>query len=512
MVEGRERNMAKNEPVGYAAEAEDEKLEKWMMLDVDDDVLPSQIKPVRAAKRGRGKLILLEDILAKRKRLQTGTKRGRKGAKKPQDSDSSDEEYSSGEHDEIKNDAQIQQVEKTLIDFSKVIGDGGSEVHVKWGEKVFGPQKLFPDFTIPESDNGLISRILSFEPQQGKDRMSTAASMASSGLLLSWAVLQRGCDETTARWLFHQMAYSDNKLLEKGACKILCDLLTRCARDGRPSCKLEWIPRFEDIKDIFHVYGYLETCDDEPEEEKTGSADLLSQEEPTESGEAHGPPLNIRSLLQFLVPVFQSREWYKTLSTSEAESLVFILLHCQLDRCMLNVSNLLQSCFEAIINNFTEEEWISSCQRIGSAISRISSTFVNNLKIAKSLHATNIRLGSLQRLVVLQLLSRCVEAKRTLASPEDVVSIFKSVNIKESMYNFLNLYHVLILADIFFWSTGTLTKTKKVFAIWLDFLKKCSTQISLQDSRPYAMKVRNWASFLSQKYQVERMQNNSATQ
>jgi hypothetical protein len=45
---------------------------------------------------------------------------------------------------------------------------------------------------------------------------------------------------------------------------------------------------------------------------------------------------------------------------------------------------------------------------------RISSTFVNNMQVAKNLHATNERLGSVQKLVVLQLLSSLTEKQVVL--------------------------------------------------------------------------------------------------
>ena len=37
--------MAKSQLVGIATEVHEEVLEKWMTLDDDDDVLPSQVKP-----------------------------------------------------------------------------------------------------------------------------------------------------------------------------------------------------------------------------------------------------------------------------------------------------------------------------------------------------------------------------------------------------------------------------------------------------------------------------------
>lgn len=56
-------------------------------------------------------------------------------------------------------------------------------------------------------------------------------------------------------------------------------------QDGRPSCNLAWIPRFEDIKDAFYVYGYLDTSVDED----------LQFSEPTEKADRWALPFLVET-------------------------------------------------------------------------------------------------------------------------------------------------------------------------------------------------------------------------
>lgn len=37
-------------------------------------------------------------------------------------------------------------------------------------------------------------------------------------------------------------------------------------QDGKPVCKIEWLPSFEDIVDTFRVYGYRDASDDDDDD------------------------------------------------------------------------------------------------------------------------------------------------------------------------------------------------------------------------------------------------------
>jgi hypothetical protein len=63
---------------------------------------------------------------------------------------------------------------------------------------------LFKSRSNAESENVSVGSLTSRFLLAAAESVSTVASMASTGLLLSWAVIGRRCDENSLRWLFHR--------------------------------------------------------------------------------------------------------------------------------------------------------------------------------------------------------------------------------------------------------------------------------------------------------------------
>ncbi|KAG6544871.1 hypothetical protein Mapa_013561 [Marchantia paleacea] len=462
----------------------------WMKL---DSGTPDTSVPRATVVKKRNKLIMLDDLIREREKKKK--QRRNLTVEVENDNSATDDE----EDDPADKKAEI--VKKMLKDLESESTAVDEKVSLlNWGEKVFYSQK--PVAKLITSDDCL---------PLCPDGNPSATRLLLSGMLRSLVISEGRCDEKTTRWIYSQMIYSPSEPLEKAACQLLRDLLSLERPDSTPVCKLEWIPNFTEITEVFGSYGYRKAtlmkesspCSKQADSTSFGGTTVDGL--PTSIDHLDGPPPNIRSFVAFLTSFFQTRNFYQTLSASEAEELLVTLAHCQMDRRIETTSVLFQSCLKALVHYFTEEEWAHSCPRIAASFYSISSNYMNQLRAAKSLHAGDNRLCALQRSVVIQLLGRSV--KREINSAAEVVSIFKPIKTKKVDFDFLKLVHQLTSADLYLWSEPEFERNVSVHADWLDFLKRCTLNIASSDERPHATKARNLASFLWQKFQFEKFQS-----
>ncbi|BBN02766.1 hypothetical protein MPTK1_2g17940 [Marchantia polymorpha subsp. ruderalis] len=462
----------------------------WMKL---DSGTPEAKFPHTTVVKKRNKLIMLDDLIREREKKKK--QRSNLTLEVENDSSATDDE----EDDPADKKAEIvKKMLKNLESESTAVDEIVSLLN--WGEKVFFSQK-------PLANHITSEECLALCP----DGIPSATGLLLSGLLRSLVISEGRCDEETTRWIYSQMIYSPSEHLEKAACQLLRDLLSLERPDRTPVCKLEWIPNFTEITEVFGSYGYRKatlmkesgSCSKQADANCLGVTTVDGL--PTNADHVDGPPPNIRSFVAFLTSFFQTRNFYQTLSASEAEELLVTLVHCQLDRRMETISFLFKSCLKALVHYFTEEEWDHSCPRIAASFYSISSNYMNHLRAVKSLHAGDNRLCSLQRSVVIQLLGR--RLNREIKSAADVVSIFKPIRTKKKDFDFLELVFQLTSADLYLWSEPEFERNVSVHADWLDFLKRCTLNIASSDERPHATKARNLASFLWQKFQFEKFQS-----
>ncbi|KAL3697782.1 hypothetical protein R1sor_011858 [Riccia sorocarpa] len=434
----------------------------------------TKAKAKASTSRKRSNHITLEDLWRENKERKSKQQRRSRVSQKADGSSSGTDDAEEEEDDSVnKIKSQITNLEKESFPI-----DEKASLQ-KWGEKVFYQQTPL-ETSIDLSEDWL---------QSDPEKEPATEGLLLRGLLHSLAIAEGRCDERTIRRVFYQMIESPNELLEIAACHFLCDLLTLQRADCKPACRFEWFPTSAEIMKIFRSYGYRRVSSGSVTS-RSYIAALKSVSEPaSKSGELEGPPPNIRSFVTFLESLFQTRHLHQTLSASEAADLVVTLVHCQMDRCLEALNPSFQSCLTALVHYFSEEEWAASRLRIATSLSCLSTDPLNQVWVAKTLHAGDSRLCALQKSVVILLLGRSVQ--RDLKTEADVVSVFKSQDMKRRNYDFLNLYLQLTLADMYLWSEPRLKKGGFVHGDWIDFMKRVTACVPGSDERPHATKVRS---------------------
>ncbi|OAE20988.1 hypothetical protein AXG93_2024s1000 [Marchantia polymorpha subsp. ruderalis] len=465
----------------------------WMKL---DSGTPEAKFPHTTVVKKRNKLIMLDDLIREREKKKK--QRSNLTLEVENDSSATDDE----EDDPADKKAEIvKKMLKNLESESTAVDEIVSLLN--WGEKVFFSQK-------PLANHITSEECLALCP----DGIPSATGLLLSGLLRSLVISEGRCDEETTRWIYSQMIYSPSEHLEKAACQLLRDLLSLERPDRTPVCKLEWIPNFTEITEVFGSYGYRKatlmkesgSCSKQADANCLGVTTVDGL--PTNADHVDGPPPNIRSFVAFLTSFFQTRNFYQTLSASEAEELLVTLVHCQLDRRMETISFLFKSCLKALVHYFTEEEWDHSCPRIAASF---YSHVLTQWRLSYSLqHQFELHEPSARRqeftcwrqsaVFIAKISSYSTPGKkREIKSAADVVSIFKPIRTKKKDFDFLELVFQLTSADLYLWSEPEFERNVSVHADWLDFLKRCTLNIASSDERPHATKVHPEACALASK-------------
>eukprot|EP01018_Ginkgo_biloba_P020677 Gb_35172 [translate_table: standard] len=453
--------------------------------------------PIAAVQKcdGRKKVIGLDDLLAdhykeKNKTIERESKRARKCS-----SDSSDEEEAKLE----------KKREEQLSDF---VHECEKQVHkitatieaAAWSHRIFGSQKPPPKLVVSGVDGYPLlhsflenSELKSMIGSSFENEESLMLELLTSGWLLNLVLTHGYCDEFTVRWAFNLMAYSSDGNVETSACNFLCSIVLSGSEVGSQFCSIDWVPSYDQIKEIVQIYGYIEDCIvDEP---------MLSKMENVEDFETDGPPENIHSWLKFLAACCRARKSRAILSPIQAENLVVMVIRFFLDRRLQCLSCLLQECMVSIVNFFTDEEWASSMKRIASSLCHsLPTRDLNCLRLVECISGVESRIKELQKEVAYCMFLNRMD-KKDVANAEEVIFMLTSINVKDKDTDFIQMYIHIVLADIWLWSNPVITENLVVLEMWLLFLRSCSCQISSTDWRAYASKVRNKASYLLQIYE-----------
>ncbi|KAJ7296644.1 hypothetical protein O6H91_Y109600 [Diphasiastrum complanatum] len=477
-----------------------------MAIDEDEDAWlrdspPRKVEQEHARNtRRQGKVFRLDDLLAddvkeKNMKLEREAKRSKVVNL---DSSSSDEDG-----DEAAKKAQF----ATLLQEceNQVNADNGTQEILKWGELIFGPQRKAPVMLMHNMESSLINRALSAaralsSSSEGDPLPDNGESIALELLLGNWLLpFVQSCghiDSTLSKWAFYKMAYTRDKDVERAALKFLCSSFILQAQGSSGPAYFAWFPCLNLILEAVYIYGYADTFPDlllttncgESDEEFVGTLGI------------DGPPRNLQSLLQFITSCCENRQWRKVLTISDVESLFFVVTRMWLDRHILFLSSSVQECMEALINQFSEDEWLTSCERLATLISRVSKQKLNILRVLRCLCGVHPRFQSLRKTIAIKLLLTILNSKESSSSVVDVVTSFSSVDLRRDEIDFFDLYYRIVLADICLCSDRSLSERQYLLEAWLYFLKCCSVRISSSDFRPYATKVRNRASYLWHNY------------
>lgn len=451
------------------------------------DSPPRFSEPVSKPLNKRSKALNIDDLLKdhykeKSKRLDREVKRARIVMSESDDSDSEKSEQKT--HTE-------RQFEELVKCCEQQVNAGGATLEVpKWGEKLFHGQR-HEQCSAPLGLEGPVVQALLAAKEQiakefsaaDKDEQTAEALLSellASGWLLSFRVK---LNNEMMCWIFRMMIFTSDKNLERSACDFLCHTL-QIQSSGCP-----WIPSYESILEIFKAYGYI------------GS--LISNDQIMEETTEFetGPPHNLGSFLRLLTMSFNKRHLHQAYSRADVESLAVLIASLSLDRSLLCFGILVQQCLNSILNSLTEDEWAISIERIAMSMTRNDRQVVNYLKLTHSLHSREVRMKSLQSLVALHFFCKISNEKVLSGGVWELLSVFRKIDVKRTVIDFVILYHQMSMADIWLWSNLDFKSDKGALESWLHFLKSCSFHISSSDWRPYATKVRNRASYLLQVYQ-----------
>eukprot|EP00249_Psilotum_nudum_P017314 c26256_g1_i2 orf=299-1762(+) len=383
---------------------------------------------------------------------------------------------------------------------NQVHAEGATVAVPRWGLKMFGLQSQHRGLATPKLGNialrafsaarALTPRLLiDAGPEDDEAKEVLVLELLTGQWLFPLAVSLNLCDEGTLRWLFHHMVYSINMDVELSACDFLCKFLLSRSE----SSQVSWVPPFGCIMVVLQDYGYLEIST-----EAESSSDRGSDKETLQ---VEGPPHNLGSLLRFLSVCCKTRYLHEVFSAQEAAALLVIISTLLLDRELLSFAILIYECLETMVDYFREDEWASACKQIAMTVSSSNMQMCNHLRLTRSLHGVMGRMKQLQKTVALHLLAKSTGCLVVPDGIPEVISMFGRIDLRNKAIDFVNLYYQLVLADIWLWSNPLLKSEQTALESWLLFLKACSFQISSTDWRPYASKVRNWASLLLQNYE-----------
>ncbi|KAH9326348.1 hypothetical protein KI387_006526, partial [Taxus chinensis] len=464
-----------------------EEEEDSLDFDREDLFIPQSVMKAKPKKKVIGLDELLQDYYQEKiKVVERESKKSRMHA-----SDSSDDE----------DDKSTKKKEKRLCAFvsecEKQVSKLSATVNVTpWGQRIFGSQKSPPKFIFPGSEACPLLQILSenselklmadLSVENGETFM---VELLVSGWLLT-LVLSRGhCDEFTMRWTFNSMAHSSNERIEMSACNFLRSIILSGSEGASHFCTLDWVPTVNQIKEIVHIYGYLESG--------MGDELIASKMEDNDNFESDGPPENIRSWLKFVSACSEARA-RAILSTSEAEDLAVMIIRFFLERRLHCLFGLLQACLATIVRFFTDEEWIVSLGKIAFSLScSLPGKDFNCVRLVESLSSVDTRIKELQKEVALRMLLNCID-KQEFTDAKQIIDLLTSINLRDKQTDFVQMYICLVLTDVWLWCNPVINQNPTILEMWLLFLRGCSCQISSTDWRAYASKVRNKASYLIQ--------------
>ncbi|KAL8217179.1 hypothetical protein R6Q57_024016 [Mikania cordata] len=377
------------------------------------------------------------------------------------------------------------------------LGDEDDVFH--WGLRVFGKQKSMTSFEFSElSSCSLFRSCVNHEVNSLVELSTESGETFFEGLLTNgWLLkLVNKCgevEESIAKWTFHLMLYSSKEILRSAAVDFWCAILLQKNEDESPSIRIDWLPCYSELKGALESYGFLfhfATKDSSDSEMVLGDSECIE------------PPRNIRTWIKYVAACSQSRNVHCAFTKSEAEELVVVIIFLLLDRQLLCLSIDLNECMLALVNFFTDDEWSFSCVKVAKSVASRVPKDMNSLRAVESIPAVHGPSKLLRSAIAFHILLGCFEK---VEDEEEVIRQLTLINLKDKSCDLFKVYIKLVLTENWFLYNPLLEDNQLMYEMWGLFLRNCSCQISITDSRSCAPKVRSKASYLLQGTDVEKV-------
>ncbi|KAK9079104.1 hypothetical protein SSX86_000774 [Deinandra increscens subsp. villosa] len=453
-------------------------------FDFESDALLAT-SPVVAPKR-RKKVLGLDDLLADHyKEKSRAIERESRLAKTKSTYNSDDEE-----------DGRVAKLSKYVDECHEKITQLGDEDDVShWGLNVFGKQQSPPSFVFSElSSCSLFRSFVNHEVNSLVELSTESGESFFEGLLANgWLLkLVSECGEvekSIAKWTFHLMIYSSKEVLTSAAIDFWCAILLLKNEDESPSVRIDWIPSYSELKCFLETYGFLLHSPTNDSKDSSDTEMVPGEPECTE------PPQNIRAWIKYVAAFSQSRNIHCTFTASEAEELVVVIVCLLLDRQLLGLSIDLNECMLALVNFFTDDEWSSSCVNVAKSVASRVPKDMNSVRAVECIPAVHGPSKLLRSAIAFHILLGFFDK---VEDEEVVIRKLTSINLKDKTCDLFKVYIYLVLTENWFLYNPLLEDNQLLNEMWGLFLRNCSCQINITDSRSYAPKVRSKASYLLQ--------------
>ncbi|KFK44704.1 hypothetical protein AALP_AA1G292300 [Arabis alpina] len=366
---------------------------------------------------------------------------------------------------------------------------GGEEDVREWGLSMFGDQKTTTPLLLVDLDNCCLLKEFMKNTQLNQVvdvRLDTGGNFLE-GLLVNGCLTRliltcARVDKFICKWTLNLLLYSSKEDLRSAACDFWCSILLSQNEVNGASVEIQWLPKYQELKEALESYGFRINSSQNVELAKTDS-------------ESQGPPQNIRAWLKFVAACCQIRCQDPIFSTSQVDEIVEILVWLLLDRGLHGLSLLLHECLISVIGSFKEEEWVLSCTKIANSLASRVPQDMNCLRIVESVSGIDARSKLLRSSISNQMLVVLLDHK---GSDANLLSSLMSIKVKEKSCNLMKTYIFLVLAENWLFSSKLVEEKPVLRDMWAVFLRNCSCQINTTDLRPYASKVRTRAAYLLQ--------------
>ncbi|XP_075490899.1 uncharacterized protein LOC142529285 isoform X1 [Primulina tabacum] len=370
---------------------------------------------------------------------------------------------------------------------------GGDDEMPFWGIQVFGDQKNFPQQEYPDIKSSVflqsffnhdLNSLVELNIEKGEKFLE---GLLVDGWLLNLVYTCGSVERSIAAWIFNLVLYSSNETLVTAACEFWCTILITKDKADLSNIKIDWLPRYLDLKRALENYGFLLSLP------PTSSSDVDMVH--NGSGTA-GPPQNIRSWIKCVGACCQTRNTFSIFSTPEAEELLFIIVSFFLDRQLLGLSVILHECMLSALNFFRYEEWHGCCNEVAKSLASRLPRDINCLRVVESIVGVDTRSKQLRSAAAFQFLVVFLDEK--VSDAEEILRLLISINVKDKNCDLFKMYICLNLAENWLFLDPSLKDNKSIQRSWGICLQNCACGITITDSRSYASNVRCKASYLLQ--------------
>lgn len=455
-------------------------------FDFESDILLAT-SPVVAPKR-RKKVIGLDDLLMDHYKEQNRViERESKLAKTEKIYYSDDEE-----------DGRVAKLSKYVDECHEKMTQLSDEDDVSnWGLQVFGNQKTLPSYVFSDLQTcSLFGSCVSHEVNSLVELDAESGETFFEGLLTDGWLLKLVCkcgevEKSIAKWTFHLMLYSSKEVLRSAAVDFWCAILLFKNEGDLPSLRIDWLPSYAELEGALETYGFLMHS----RMKESSDAEIVLGESGFVDCECMGPPQNIRAWIKYVAACSQARNTHLIFSTSEAEELVVVIICFLLDRQLLGISIDLNECISSLVNFFTEEEWNSSCTRVAKSVALRVPKDINSLRVVECIPAVCGPTKHLRSAIAFEILLGYFDKVK---DEEEVIRQLTLINLKDKSCDLFKIYIYLVLTENWFLYNPVLKDKPLLNEMWGLYLRNCSCQINITDTRSYASKVRSKASYLLQ--------------